>query len=75
MRIYTVLGTPDGTGESYSGIPVVNFIKALTPAFFSGEKMPIKYKIVLAFKMPLSGAINFEKHVANLSIFVAHFGI
>ena len=43
--------------------PGVNFIKALTPAFFYWCKNS-------SFL-----ATNIEQNVANLSIFVAHFGI
>ena len=53
--------------------PGVNFIKALTPAFFYWRENA--KKIVLAFKTPLFWATNFEQHVANLGVFVAHFGV
>ena len=32
-------------------------------------------KYILALKMPVCLATNVEQHVANLSVFVAHFGI
>ena len=59
--------------QRYVALPGVNFLKASTLVFFYWRENA--NKIVLAFKTPLFGATNFEQHVANLGVFVAHFGV
>ena len=51
----------------------VNFIKALTLTFFHWRKITQKY--ILEFKTPVFLATHIEQHVANVSLFIAHFGI
>ena len=51
----------------------VNFIKALTLAFFYWCKNA--KKIYFGVKKPVFLATYIEQHVANLGVFVAHFGV